>query len=120
MTTLPDVWLIVGPPRGEGHDQSPRVILPRVILWGNYNRTNTAYTIRRQHSQLPVAIARGGGYDRTHTALADAIARLWAITDRCDGGAGPTAVEAWAKLHGITIYTLTEALQALPDAREEV
>lgn len=115
MTALPDIWLIVGPPRGEGHDQSPRVILS-----GTYTRTGTGYTIRRQHSQRPVAVARGGGYDRTHTALADAIARLWAITDRCDGGAGPTVVEAWAKSHGITIYTLTEALQALPDAREEV
>lgn len=111
MTALAhDTWLIIGPPIPGGRGGSDH----RVILTGRYNRAGDGYTVRQQYSGRLLARSNGGGYDRAHTALADAIQRLWGLSEPCDGGAGEYHVNGWANRHGITIYTLTEALYNLP------
>lgn len=105
-----NTWILVGPPTGEGIGDSDH----RAILTGRYNRAGDGYTIRQQFSGRLVARVNGGGYDRAHTALADAIRRIWGISEHCDGGAGESHVRDWANRHGITIYTLADALHTLP------
>lgn len=100
------VWLVIGKPDTTGHRE-------RAIFSGSYNKQGTTFTIRRQYSGNVVARAGGGGYDRQHTALADAIARVFGLP-MFDGGAGFYATEEWANSHGVAIYDLTTALFQLP------
>ncbi len=50
--------------------------------------------------------ARGGGYDKTSTALGNAIEKIFGVTLDADGAQGEMAIIESAKAHGIEVISL--------------
>jgi len=101
---LPDIWLVVGV------DQNNELV--RAILSGSYSASGLTVTVRRQHSGEVVGRAQGGGYDKTSTALAKGLSKVYGIP-YVDGGIGESHVFAHALRHGVKVRRLSDALWAL-------
>jgi hypothetical protein len=104
MRELPDIWLVVGVNKDNE--------LVRSILSASYSSSGLTVTVRQQHSGAIVGRASGGGYDKTHTALAYALTKVYGIPP-VDGGSGEGHLFATALSHGVKVRTLTNALWAL-------
>jgi hypothetical protein len=104
MTELPAIWLVVG------IDKNNELV--RSILSATYSASGLTVTVRQQHSGQVVGRASGGGYDKTHTALAHALTKVYGIPP-IDGGSGERHLFDTALGHGVKVRTLTNALWAL-------
>lgn len=110
MNNLPRIFLVVA-------EQDTTDDAGRRIYSVHRSQSGLTTTIRRQHSGDAVARATGGGYDLEGTVLADALTAEFGLPP-FDGGAGLSTVVAWAEDHGLAVYSLSEALYALPRVSE--
>jgi hypothetical protein len=101
---LPNIWLVVGV------DAENELV--RAIFSASYSKSGLTVTVRRQHSGEICGKAQGGGYDKTSTALAHALTKVYGIP-LTDGGWGESSVVAHALKHGVKVRTLTNALWSL-------
>jgi hypothetical protein len=72
-----------------------------------YSRHGTALAYYN-YVERAIARATGGGYDKTHTALAGAIEKLAGVQLTVDGGAGFEAVQSSAGLQGVLVVPLRQ------------
>jgi hypothetical protein len=98
---LPSIWLAVG------EDGSGEVV--RCIFSAHYSASGLTTTVRRQHSGEVVGKAQGGGYDKTSTALAKGLSKVFNIPTT-DGGYGEGHVVEHAFNFGVRVVRLSEAL----------
>ena len=104
MRELPNIWLVVGVDKNDE--------LVRSIFSASYSSSGLTVTVRQQHSGAIVGRASGGGYDKTHTALAYALTKIYGIPP-IDGGSGEGHLFSEALAYGVKVRTLTNALWAL-------
>lgn len=108
-TELPTIWLVVGPPTDRPDDYGNG----RRIYAVNYSASGLTCTLRQHYSGTVVARAGGGGYDRAGVCLADALHKDYGVP-AFDGARGVEAVRQHAERHGVRVFTLSDALYALP------
>jgi hypothetical protein len=104
ISELPAIWLVVG--------VNEHNALIRSIFAATYSASGLTVTVRQQHSGHVMGRASGMGYDKTHTALAAALTRVYGIP-LADGGYGERHLFEHALRHGVKVRTLTNALWAL-------
>jgi len=104
ISELPAIWLVVGV------DQNNKLV--RAIFAATYSSSGLTVTVRQHYSEQIVGRASGMGYDKTHTALAAALTKVYGMPP-VDGGYGESALMSHALSHGIKVRTLTNALWAL-------
>lgn len=88
----------------------------RAILEVRYGR-NAGARVVRHYSGDVVGRASGGGYDVAGAAMADALANVFGIPE-ADGVRGMSYVRSEAEAHGVRVFSLGEAMYALPLAGE--
>lgn len=71
-----------------------------------YSKSNMSALAFYHYQNKPIARATGYGYDKTHTALAQAVQNLANVVLPCSGDEGYSAVERCAKAKGIKLKEL--------------
>lgn len=108
---LPTIYLTVGTPTEE-HPKGERAVISITYTAGGA-------IARRHYSGDIVGRARGNGYDRSSTCLAEALTRIYGVP-LTDGGCGERHVQEHAERFGVRVYRLSEALFTLPGVGAEV
>ena len=104
MKELPNIWLVVGV------DAENELV--RAIFSASYSKSGLTVTVRRQHSGEICGKAQGGGYDKTSTALAHALTKVYGIP-LTDGAYGEEHLIRHAFGYGVRVRRLSDALYAL-------